>query len=78
MLADVVAQVAAGEQVHHEVEVLSILEGTAHVDDEAADLVMTTYLCFNMDSSCSSFITDVTLFLDTILTSLGDYTWPWT
>ena len=32
--ADVEAQVAAGEQVHDEVEVVSVLEGELHVDDE--------------------------------------------
>ena len=34
LAANVVAQVATGEVVHDEVEILSILEGVVHVDDE--------------------------------------------
>lgn len=34
MLADVIPEVAAVEEVHHEIEVLSILEGIVHVDYE--------------------------------------------
>jgi hypothetical protein len=34
MPADMVAQVAPSEQVHDKVEVLSVLEGTNHVNEE--------------------------------------------
>lgn len=35
MSADVVAEISAGEQVHHEVEILPILKGRLHVDEVA-------------------------------------------
>jgi hypothetical protein len=34
------------------------------------------YLCFNMESNCNSFITEVTLFFETILHSQISNTWP--
>ena len=36
--ANVVTEVAAGEQVHDEVEVLPVLEGVVHVDEEGVVL----------------------------------------
>lgn len=35
MPSDVVSQVAASQEVHEEVEVVAVLEGADHVDEEA-------------------------------------------
>ncbi len=34
MLADVISEVATGQHVHHQIQVVSILERVVHVDDE--------------------------------------------
>ena len=34
MLADVITEVTPREHVHHQIQVVSILEGVVHVDDE--------------------------------------------
>jgi hypothetical protein len=34
MLANMVAQIPTREHVHHEIEILPILEGIVHIDDE--------------------------------------------
>lgn len=34
MLADVITEIASGQHVHHQIQVVSILERVVHVDDE--------------------------------------------
>lgn len=51
-----VTKITPCEEIHHQVEVLPILEGGLHVNEETNCL--NQYLCRRLLSNCLSFITD--------------------